>query len=624
MEIEPMAQDVLRSLRRSSHLWRVLLVLLVSLGTSVAPQLVRADDATPGTWQIVVGDHSLPGRFNYPVDAAVDSQGNLYVLETSNFRIQKLSADGRSLAQWGSEGKGPGQFSRRSVEGRNGLALDREGNIYFSDGQNSRVQKLSSEGEFLAEWGSRGSGPGQFHSPSGLTVDGEGNIYVADTENDRIVKLSPTGEPLALWGDQRGTHWGEFFHPDGVALDSSGNVYVADTGNNRIVKLSPDGEWLAQWGRLNRDGSTSPGTDPGEFRSPSSVAVDAEGNIYVAEQVSDRIQKLAPSGEPLAIWGRKGYDPGEYAFLQAVTLDDQGNVYGVDGMVGRVQKHAPDGKVVAQWGNRADAGSVFHPNGLAIDGLGRLYVADGTEEEQFRDSARIQVFSLEGEQLAVFGRAGQAPGRFSVPHGVAVDDQGYIYVADTGNHRIQKLSPSGEAMARWGEPGRGPGQFGNPSGIAVDHDGNVYVADSGNVRIQKLSPEGVPLAQWVIKSTQNGEASSPESLTIDRHGNVYVACLSWIQKLSPDGETLAQWGSTGQGPGQFSTPAGIAVDREGNLYVADAGSNRVQKLSPDGELLTEWGRYGDGLGQFSSPSGIAWTPEATSTCRTGGVTVFSG
>jgi tripartite motif-containing protein 71 len=304
MEVEPMVQDELRSLRRSSQVRRVLLVLLVSLGMSGAPQLVRADDATPGTWQIVVGDESLPGRFDYPVDAAVDRQGNLYVLETSNYRIQKLSPDGKSLALWGSEGKGPGQFSQRSVEGRNGLALDRQGNVYFSDGQNSRIQKLSSEGQFLAEWGSRGKDPGQFQSPSGLTVDGEGNVYVADTENDRIVKLSPAGEPLALWGNKRGTHWGELFHPEGVALDSYGNVYVADTGNNRIVKLSPEGEWLVQWGGLNRDGSTSSGSDPGEFRWPSSVAVDAVGNIYVAEALNNRIQKLAPSGEPLAIWGR--------------------------------------------------------------------------------------------------------------------------------------------------------------------------------------------------------------------------------------------------------------------------------------------------------------------------------
>jgi DNA-binding beta-propeller fold protein YncE len=590
---------------RSARVRCLVIVLLIALGMSVAPHPARADDPPPGTWQIFIGDETLPGRFDYPVDAVVDSHGNLYVLETSNFRIQKVSPDGKTLALWGSEGKGPGQFSRHSGDGHNGLALDRQGNVYFTDGQNSRIQKLSPEGEFLAEWGSPGDGPRQFRSPSGLKVDGEGNIYVADTGNDRIVKLSPDGEPLALWGPKRGGHWGEFFKPEGLALDSGGNVYVADTGNDRIAKLSPDGEWLAQWGKLNRDGTTSSGSDPGEFTWPSSVAVDADGNIYVAEELNDRIQKLSPSGEPLGLWGRKGYGPGEYAFLQAVTVDDQGNVYGVDGMVGRVQKHTPDGRVVAQWGSNLDASSPFHPNGLAIDSRGMLYVADGTEEEQFRDSARIQVFSPEGEQLAVFGRAGEAPGRFSIPRAVAVDDQGYIYVADTGNHRVQKLSPSGEVVARWGEQGRAPGQFGAPSGIAVDHEGNVYVADSGNYRVQKLSPEGVPLAEWVTQNPRDGKAGYPESLTIDGQGNVYVAYWGWIQKFSPDGETLARWGSPGQGSGQLSAPLTLAVDREGNLYVAETQSNRIQKLSPDGEFLAQWGSYGYGVGQFSSPAGIA-------------------
>src|SRR5262245_52798281 len=147
-----MSHDVPHNLTPGVRIRRVLLAGLFLLGLTVTPHPARADDAAPGTWQIAVGDETLPGRFDYPVDAAVDGQGNLYVLEASNFRIQKLAPDGTPLAQWGSEGNGPGQFSRRTVEGKGGLALDRQGNIYFSDGQNHRIQKLSPDGEFLAEW----------------------------------------------------------------------------------------------------------------------------------------------------------------------------------------------------------------------------------------------------------------------------------------------------------------------------------------------------------------------------------------------------------------------------------------------------------------------------------------
>src|SRR5262245_60130718 len=102
MEIEPMAQDVRYSMSRSARARCVLIFLLISIGLSVVPDSAWADDPTPGAWQTFIGDERLPGRFDYPVDAAVDSQGNLYVLETSNFRIQKLSPDGKTLAMWGS------------------------------------------------------------------------------------------------------------------------------------------------------------------------------------------------------------------------------------------------------------------------------------------------------------------------------------------------------------------------------------------------------------------------------------------------------------------------------------------------------------------------------------------
>jgi DNA-binding beta-propeller fold protein YncE len=146
--------------------------------------------------------------------------------------------------------------------------------------------------------------------------------------------------------------------------------------------------------------------------------------------------------------------------------------------------------------------------------------------------------------------------------------------------RAQEESGSAGAWEVVAGDQTGPGQFDSPFGVAVDPDGSIYVADTGNQRIQKLAPTGEPLAQWGGKGKDPGQFARPEGVAVDGEGNVYVADTEnhRIQKLSPAGESLAQWGSLGHGPGQFQSPSGVAVDGEGNLYVADIYNRRVQKL----------------------------------------------
>jgi hypothetical protein len=198
------------------------------------------------------------------------------------------------------------------------------------------------------------------------------------------------------------------------------------------------------------------------------------------------------------------------------------------------------------------------------------------------------------------------PRLFGETRGIALDNSGNIYVADSGNGRIQKLSPEGVPLAQWGGYGSGPGQFltPGPCGIALDNSGNIYAADSGNCRIQKLSPEGAPLAQW-------GGYGCPYAVALDGAGNIYVADTfgDRIQKLSPEGVPLDQWGSSGSEPGQFLAPSGITVDSAGNMYVVDLYNYRVQKLSPNGEVLAVVGAIGsEGAGsviQFVGLGGSA-------------------
>ena len=174
------------------------------------------------------------------VRMVVDQFGSVYAVSSDDL-IVKIGPDGKELGRWGSRGSGPGQFNNP-----NGIALDGQGNLYVADSQNNRIQKLSvNGGRPIAQFGTMGTGPGQFNSPTGVAIDQQGNIYVSDWGNHRIQKLSPTGQFLQQWGNSGrfgtellpGDQPGQFNHPNGLALDSKGNLYVADQDNNRIQKL---------------------------------------------------------------------------------------------------------------------------------------------------------------------------------------------------------------------------------------------------------------------------------------------------------------------------------------------------------------------------------------------------
>jgi len=190
-------------------------------------------------------------------------------------------------------------------QGPLGVALDTSCNLYVADSANHRVVKISATGDTLAQWGSDGRGVGQFHRPGAVALDSAGNIYVADSGNDRVVKLSPDGQVLMTWGKctpgvqpcapSPGDGPAEFFGPQGIAVDGGGNIYVTESVNNRVQKLSSSGQSLARWG--------THGSGPGQFDSPWAVTVDGAGNLYVTDLNNNRVQKLSPSGDPLFQFG---------------------------------------------------------------------------------------------------------------------------------------------------------------------------------------------------------------------------------------------------------------------------------------------------------------------------------
>ncbi len=525
-------------------------------------------------------------NFNVPIGIAVDGSGNVYVADTYNHRIQVFDGNGTFLRKWGSYGTGNGRFRYP-----NGIAVDGSGNVYVADSQNHRIQVFDSDGTYLIQWGGPGSGNGQFNYPQGIAVDGPGNVYVADTYNHRIQVFDSTGTHLDTWGGY-GTGNGQFRHPRGIALDGPGNVYVADNGNHRIQVFDSMGTHLDTWGRR--------GNVDGQFRHPCGIAVDGSGNVYVADSQNYRIQVFDSTGTFLGKWGSKGTVYGQFNYPQGIAVDGLGNVYVADTYNRRIQVFSSAGTFITDWGTwGARDGQFYNPTGMAVAGSGNVYVADTW-------NSRIQVFDSMGTHLDTWGGdgtgyrgAGSGIGQFRSPCGIAVDGLGNVYVADTGNYRIQVFDSEGTYLFNWGGRGDGNGQFRNPRGIAVDGLGNVYVADYSDHRIQVFDSDGTYLFQWGSQGGGNGQFYYPWGIATDAGGNVYVADAHnhRIQVFDSMGTHLDTWGG-------FRYPYGIAVGVDGNVYVADSGRQSIQVRDSGGTLLRVWGGLGPADGKFLWPYAI--------------------
>jgi DNA-binding beta-propeller fold protein YncE len=265
--------------------------------------------------------------------------------------------------------------------------------------QDGYVQKFDSNGELKAKWGGRGGNLAQFLNPQGIAVDSSGNVYVADTGNRRIQKFRSNGSFVRQWrtyarGPVRG------FRPVGIAVDPAGYyVYVTDDEHNRILKFTIDGFPVREWGHY--------GTEMDRFVAARDIAVSRSGDVYVADSAASSLKVFSKLGSPRKGWGDGGIQSQSLARLIGVAVDYSGNCYVTDA------SHC-----IQQYNQLARRTGWFGG-------------CDDPEHE-----AEGQWHDLAGPHQP---RAGDGPGQFRSPRGIAADLAGNLYVADFENHRIQKL-----------------------------------------------------------------------------------------------------------------------------------------------------------------------------------------
>ncbi len=568
-------------------------------------------------------------KLSSPTGTVVDSAGNVFIAEAGNQRIRKISVQTGIITTFaGTGGYGysgdNGPATSATFRNPRSVALDSNGNLFISDTNNNVVRKVSAGTGIIttvAGTGTKGysgdNGPAtsaMLSVPDGIAVDAAENLYIADNRNSRIRKVSAaTGiittvagiSDLGYSGDGGIATSAMLCWPEGVAIDSAGNIFIADSSNYRVRKIS------AATGLITTVAGTGVRGYSGDYSiataalldHPESVLLDSAGNLFIGDMSNDRIRKVDAATGIITTVAGKGVNagigddgPATAAMLRGPTglfIDAARNIIFADSSDNRVRKISAQSKFISSVagigvdGDSGDDGAatqaaLHYPLGVAADSSGNIYVADtynNRVRKVFAGTGVITAFAGNGD-LGSYGDGGIATAAsLDAPSSLAMDSAGNIYVSEYDGQRIRKVSMPSliiTTMAGNGSSGYagdgGPAtaaKLYNPFGIAVDSQRNIFVADCFNHRIRRIA------AKTGIITTVAGTGTP--GLSGD-NGLATAASLSY--------------------------PAGVAVDSAGNLFVADSGNNRIRKISAGSGVISTVAGTTRGSG-FSGDGGIA-------------------
>jgi hypothetical protein len=623
-----------------------------------------------------------------PEGVALDAAGNLYIVDSEDCRVRKVTGvtittvAGNGGCGYGGDG---GPATAASLKAPEGVALDAAGNVYIADTGNCLVRKVSA-GTISIVAGSTSSGAGvcsysgdsgaataaTLNFPYGVALDAAGNLYIADSGNCRIRKVVAGtittiagGGTCGYGGDGGAATAASLSGPRGVTVDGSGNIYIADTNNcivrkvsggtitllaGHIVDIDP-GPGVTLAGKCAFDGNGLLATLSALY-NPSGVNVSGT-DVYIADAGNCLVRVVTGSAlNTVAGSGGCGYtgDGGVPTAAQlnvpsGLVLDASANIYIADAGNCRVRKIS-GGTIATVAGNGAcgfagDGGptrfSALHgPGGVAVTSTSIVYIADAANCRVRKVSSRI-ITTVAGTGACGYGGDGGAAtaAQLNAPQGVAVDAAGNLYIADTENCRVRKVTIAGTITtvagngicAYSGDSGAATSAtISTITGVTLDASSNLYIADTTNCRVRKVTTGGtittVAGTGTCAYGGDGGAATAatlfyPHGVAVDGGVNLYVAdafnCR--VRKVTSGGtiSTVAGTGTCSYGgdggaatAALVNTPQGVAVDTTGNLYIADTGNCRVRKVVVAGTISSVAGAGACWYaGDFGSPTAAA-------------------
>jgi uncharacterized repeat protein (TIGR01451 family) len=542
-----------------------------------------------------------------------------------------------------------------SFENTTGVATDSFGNTYISSTYNC-VFRLDPSGNLsrvagTCQAGFSGDGGNainaQLNGPQGIALDAGGNLYIADQVNNRIRRVTPTGIISTVAGTGVAGYSGdnvqatatELNAPQGVAVDAAGDLYIAEAANYRVRKVAPNGTitTVAGTGTSSHTGDGGAAT-AATLSQPTSLAIDAAGNLYIADSGANEVRMVNSSGSIVRIagTGNPGYNGEGHAavatnlsYPEGLAFDSHGNLYIADrgdyrvwvmNIAGIMNTYA-GGRGFGSGGDGGQAASaqLTGPIGVATDYSGDLFIGDfGGVVREVNSSGIINTVAGNSVSLLPSGSDGQpaALTPLGTPWGLARDSSGDLYIADWQNERVRKVDAAGvisTVAGNGGLPDSGDGQPATaasvvPFGVAVDAAGNLYLADASIIR--KIDTAGIiSTIAGTSLSGYNGDdipantalvGSYMPGIAVDTQAQPNIYISDWInqrvRKISTATGLITTVAGTGtggySGDGNAATaalvkdPAGLAFDSTGNLYIADFGNCRVRRVSIAGIITT--------------------------------------
>jgi uncharacterized protein (TIGR03437 family) len=515
------------------------------------------------------------------------------------------------------------------------VAVDSQGTVYIADAGNYAIRKVTSAGVISTL-------PGINSAAYDLKTDASNNLYVATYS--QVLKVSVSGAVSVLAGASTSGYGGDgakataanFAGIRGIAFDSSGNLYIADSENHRIRKVDSDGvvRTVAGTGTRGSNGDNQAALNT-QLWLPSSVAVDAAGNIYISDRGNCKVRKVeAGTGvvKPFAgdgyYWsdGDGGLATNASIYPGPILFDNTGNLLIVDNYVDTVRSVSASGGVIrtvigsGRYGFRGDGGDALAarlaiPAGLAVDRSGAIYVTDSENARIRKVTPTGSITTVAGTQHFKGDGAQAADALLHQPQKATVAPDGTIFFSDYLNHRVRKIAPNGviSTVAGDGEPdylGDGAdatkASLARPTNIARDASGNLYVIDQYGYGIRRITPQGLITTFAGNGYVGFGNDGSPANrspfrgiygMAVDSAGNVIFSDSGnhRVRKITPDGflSTLAGNGTAGfSGDGglatsaQVDSPDAIAIDKDDNIYFFDLGNVRIRKISKSGTIST--------------------------------------